>query len=160
MKIKMILAAGVLLFCGCASEPGFKGKGDLCGLVIDENNRPVRDFVVYNSCGARPSLTNETGIFVFYDLPSGDYYLSGEKKNFLKIEETFYRFNDRSKIIVLQTRSFNSVILNAEELLQLNQFDEAADLLKNVCCEANSPEEEFFEKYVAKIQEVKNEKVN
>ena len=133
MKIKMILAAGVLLFCGCASEPGFKGKGDLCGLVIDENNRPVRDFVVLSF---------------------------GRKEKLFKIEETFYRFNDRSKIIVLQTRSFNSVILNAEELLQLNQFDEAADLLKNVCCEANSPEEEFFEKYVAKIQEVKNEKVN
>ena len=154
-KSILLIFLSLLIFNGCASKPGFKGKGDLCGLVVDENNKPVRDFVVYNSSGGKPALTNETGIFVFYDLPSGDYFLSGEKKNYLRIKENFYRFNDRSKIIVLQTKSFNAVILNAQELLQLNQFEEASKLLQSVCCEDNSPEQQFFEKYIAKIEGVK-----
>ena len=150
-----------LQISSCASKPSFEGKSDLCGLVIDENNAPVKDFIV--SCkpadvktwGAKPVispvLTNESGLFVFYGLSSGQYYLSGEKTNYIRLEESLYRFDDRTKIICLQTKGFKAAVLSAEELLRLNQKKEAAALLGELCCEPGSPEEKFFKDYISKL---------
>ena len=149
-----------LLLISCASTPGFSGKGDLCGLVIDENNVPVRDFVV--NCRKengsslqeiRPVITNESGLFVFYGLLAGEYFLSGEKPGCLRILETPYHFNDRTKIICLQTKSFRASVLRAEELLRLGQPEEAGEVLGGICCETGSPEEIFFKNYIAKLKE-------
>ena len=121
---------------GCASRPAFEGKGDLCGLVVDENNKPVKDFVVYckpvnekfYSQPIRPVLTNASGLFVFYGLSSCEYLLSGSKNAYLKIEPVSYSFDDRTKIICIQTKSFKAAVLNAEELLKLGQKEEALKL--------------------------------
>lgn len=145
-------------FLGCASKPRFKGKGDLCGLVIDENNAPVNDFVVYCHSGdanvqvIQPVKTNESGLFVFYGITSGEYFLSGNKNNYLRIEKTAYRFDDRSKIICLQTKSLRAAIMSVEELLCLGQISEARKVLKNICCEEKSKEKKLlkaFEFYVS-----------
>ena len=74
-KLAVLISVTVLFF-SCASKPVFSGKGDLCGLVVDENSKPVKDFVIYcesKSAGkklaeVKPVLTNESGLFVFYDL--------------------------------------------------------------------------------------------
>ena len=160
-----------LFFTACATKPGFDGRGDLCGLVIDENNAPVKDFIVEVSpAGAatgklggtmippRPVLTNESGLFVFYGLPSGVYLLSGARTGYLRISENPYRFDDRTKIICLQTKSFRAAVLCAEELISLGQTEEAGEVLDGICCESGSPEEVFFKEYISKLKEVKNEK--
>ena len=144
------------LFLSCASKPRFEGKGDLCGLVIDENNRPVKDLVVY--CQAadekklftrpKPVLTNESGLFVFYGLPSGEYILSGEKNNYLKIKPLLYSFDDRSKIICLQTKSFKAALLNAEELIRLGQAEEAEEVLRGISCETDSVEKLYVQAFL------------
>lgn len=148
--MKKYLAIGfaftVFLFSSCVSKPKFEGKGDLCGMIIDENNHPVKDFIVVcNAKGVsaqviRPVATNESGIFVFYDLPSGRYSLSGEKKNYMKLSNTDYRFDDRSKIICLQVKSFRAAIENAEELIRLGEKDEAIKILDSISCERKSNE--------------------
>ena len=154
--IYVILPFICFSFFSCASKPSFTGKGDLCGLVIDENNTPVKEAVIY--CQAadekkllvhpKPVLTNESGLFVFYGLPSGDYILSGEKNNFLKIEPVFYSFNDRTKIICIQTKSFKAAVLNAEELLCLGQAEEAGKLLRGIVCEPDSAEALYIQSYL------------
>ena len=83
------------LFISCASKPGFNGEGDLCGLVIDENNRPVADFVVYSSNKDNPNqktsaLTNSSGLFVFQNTKAGTYYISGEKKNYTRLISIYF----------------------------------------------------------------------
>lgn len=148
--MKKYLAIGfaftVFLFSSCVSKPKFEGKGDLCGMIIDENNHPVKDFIVIcNAKGVsaqviRPVATNESGIFVFYDLPSGRYSLSGEKKNYMKLSNTDYRFDDRSKIICLQVKTFRAAIENAEELIRLGEKDEAIKILDSISCERKSNE--------------------
>ena len=35
-----------VFFISCKTMPRFKGEGDLCGLVVDENNEPVKDFLI------------------------------------------------------------------------------------------------------------------
>ncbi len=133
-------------FVACASKPRFQGNGDLCGLVIDENNQPVKDFIVYCKSAEKlqvikPVMTNESGLFVFYDLSSGRYFLTGEKTNYLKLNKTIYEFNDRSKIFCIQTKTFKGTIKESVELLHLGQKNEAALLLDSLCVQKNSPEE-------------------
>ena len=163
-KVFFLLVMCQLFFLSCASKPVFEGKADLCGLVIDENNAPVKDFIVYckaadmktwgNTPLITPVLTNESGLFVFYGLSSGEYLLSGEKTNYLRITSTSYSFNDRTKIICLQTKSFKASVLNAGEMLRLGQVAEAIAILRGISCEHNSQEEIFLKDYTAKLEEV------
>ena len=72
-----------LAFLSCKTIPRFKGQGDLCGLVVDENNEPVKDFLIYCKNEfevTSTALTNETGMFVIHGVPSGIYKISGKKK--------------------------------------------------------------------------------
>ena len=90
--------------------------------------------------------------FVFYGLSSGEYFLSGEKTNYLRIKSALYKFNDRTKIICLQTKSSKAAVLSTEELLRLGQKQEAAEVLRGLCCEPGSSEELFFNEYIAKLE--------
>jgi len=147
MKKFMILCiASGLFFLACASKPDFDGRGDLCGLIIDENNKPVKDFIVYCSSSGnyiQPVLTNESGLFVFPSLHSGEYKISGEKNNYLRIEKVVYRFNNRTNILCLQTKSFKAALLKAEELLYLGQTKAAMDVLEKISCEKKSPQQKL-----------------
>ena len=141
------------LFCACASKPGFQGNGDLCGLVIDENNQPVKDFTVYckskekKTQTIKPVLTNESGLFVFYDLPAGSYCITGEKTNYLRLNESVYDFYDRSKIFCIQTKTFHGTVKAVVELLHLGEKQDAALLLDSLCVPDNSPEEMIVDSY-------------
>ena len=152
-KIAGLILLICFLFAACASKPKFKGKGDLCGLVIDENNQPVKDFVVHCSSAdgqvqiINPVITNESGIFVFYDVNSGKYNLSGKKNNYLEIEKVSYSFDDRSKIICLQTKTINAAFAKAEELIRLGQPAEAGKILDGICCEPKSREKLLVKAY-------------
>lgn len=146
-----ILSINFVVFSGCASKPKFKGKGDLCGLIIDENNKPVKDFVVYCQSDdatlefVKPVLTNESGLFVFYDIPSGSYLISGEKNNYQKISRVQYRFDDRTKILCLQTKNFKAALLSVEELIKLGRTEDAENLLNEICCESDSLENQLIQ---------------
>ena len=153
LSLIIVIAAYCFIFSACASKPRFEGKADLCGLILDENNAPVKDFVV--NCAAsggkalaiRPVITNENGLFVFYGLPSGKYILSGQKNNYLRIKHVPYAFNDRAKIICLQTKTFKGAILSVEELLRLGQLLEAGKVLGDICCESKSREQLYLKAY-------------
>ena len=128
----LMLGSLLLLFSGCASKPEFEGKGDFCGIIIDEKNNPVKDCIVYcnspdrKKIPVKPVLTNESGLFVFYGITSGDYLISAEKNNYLKIKELPYCFNDRNKIFCIQMKSYKAALKDVEEMLVLGQKKEAA----------------------------------
>ena len=150
-------------FCvSCVSKPRFEGNGDLCGLVIDETNKPVKDFVVYcKSADVKlikisPVITNESGLFVFHNIPSGDYLISGNKNNFMQIKNTKYNFNDRSKIFCIQTKSFKNVLENVYELIYLGERERASALLDSIIVEDKSYESliiMFYRFFIAKTTE-------
>ena len=50
----------------------------------------------------------------------------------------FYRFNNRTNILCLQTKTFKEALLKAEELLYLGQNKAAIELLDKISCEKNS----------------------
>lgn len=162
IKFLIFIFISILFFSGCASSPKFSGEGDLCGLIIDENNKPVKDFVVRccnkNLQSEKPVITNESGLFVFNDVPSGNYLLWGEKLNYLRIPKTTYKFNDRSKIICLQTKSFKASLLQAEDLIALDQTEEAEKLINDICYESKSYEAQIIQAYKFFITKSEKEK--
>ncbi|MBR1638350.1 MAG: carboxypeptidase regulatory-like domain-containing protein [Treponema sp.] len=125
----------ILLFQGCASSPKFLGKGNLCGLVIDENNRPVKDAVITCWKGAvciQSAMTNENGIFTFYDISSGFYELSGEKMDYELLDRIKYRFSDSGNIFCCQMSSVNHVLESAEKKLLCGNIKEMIEILDSV----------------------------
>ena len=75
----------ICMFLSCTSKPRFTGNADLCGLVVDEQNKPVKGFVIRAFCGMsgmKSAVTNENGIFVIENVPSGKIMISGEKTNY------------------------------------------------------------------------------
>lgn len=165
-----LLFTGAFIFflISCASKPHFEGQGDLCGIIIDENNKPVKDFIVYCKASDKkvsaknpgPVKTNESGLFVIYGVPSGDYLLSGSKNNYLSIDPVLYSFEDRTRIICLQTRSYKSAILRAEELIGMGQIKEAESLIAKINCEKDSREELYIKFYQFLLSEDKDNRVS
>lgn len=131
------------LFLSCVSKPGFEGYGDLCGMIIDENNRPVKNFIVYYSkepAVHKSAVTNESGIFVFHRVPSGKTVISGEKKNYTKLEKTEYQFYRRSDIICFQIMSLKKAVNEVEALAGRGEIKAALELLEQISCEKKTDE--------------------
>lgn len=148
-----IMESFLLLFSSCVSKPEFEGKGDLCGIIIDENNNPVKNCIVYcnspdkKKIPVKPVLTNESGLFVFSGITSGDYFISTEKNNYLRIKALPYCFNDRNKIFCIQMKSCKAALKQVEEMLVLGQKKEASSLLDDICCEKNTKLHMYIKAY-------------
>lgn len=143
MKIRGFIwkVAVLLLFMGCKTTPKFEGRGDLCGLVIDDFNNPVSGFVVTcrnNLNLSKNALTNESGFFVFTDLPSDVYFISGHKENYVELKEVEYAFFDRSKIFCCQILNADSAFDKVENLILLENYQECMELLESIHCEKPS----------------------
>lgn len=156
MKIRKVFLKLSLLFLfaflivSCATKPKFTGNADLCGLVVDENNRPVKGFIIHASCGLsgmRSAVTNENGIFVIENVPSGKIVISGEKKNYSKLSNVNYQFINRTDILCCQIKSIRSVIKLVDELLERDEIQSACNLLDNVACEKKSVEWALIQSY-------------
>ena len=149
------------MILSCATKPKFSGNADLCGLVVDENNRPVKGFVIRAFCGIsgiKSALTNENGIFVIENVPSGKIVISGEKKNYLKLSDANYQFINRSDIFCCQVKSVKAVINLVDELLMRDENQLALDLLDNVSCEKKSMEWRVVQSYKFFLTESKHKK--
>ena len=110
----------LLFFNSCASKPKFCGNGNLCGLIVDERNRPVCDAVVHcwkNSVCLQTVMTNSNGVFTFFDLPSGAYEISAEKKDYACLDKTSYRFADSDNLFCCQMNTIDFVLECAEKQL-------------------------------------------
>jgi len=154
------LLLSILCF-SCASHPDFEGYGDLCGMIIDEKNQPVDNFVVYYSKAPflnKSTVTNESGIFVFHNVPSGQSVISGEKKNFSRLKDSDYYFCDRSDIICFQVNSIKAVINEVDPLIKAGDKKKAYMLLDNVSCEEASEEWILIESYKFFLTESQDKK--
>ena len=156
----MKLKKGLLQFCllilfvclisACATKPKFSGNADLCGLIVDENNRPIKDFIIRAFCGMssiKSAVTNENGIFVIENVPSGKITISGEKKNYSKISNVNYLFINRSDIFCYQAKSVKAVIKHVDELIMRDEIETACNLLDTVICDKKTMEWGLVQSY-------------
>lgn len=146
MKNKKIIFWGfatLLLFSSCRTLPKFKGEGDLCGLIVDENNTPVKEFVVYckNDFETNTALSDESGMFVIHGVSSDVYKISGQKKNYVKLENEEFLFTDRSKIFCCQVESIDGAFKTVEELLLRGEKKKAEALLDKLYYDKKTPQD-------------------
>ena len=146
MKNKKIIFwgfAALMLFSSCRTLPKFKGEGDLCGLIVDENNAPVKEFVVYckNDFETNTALTDESGMFVIHGVSSDVYKISGQKKNYVKLENEEFLFTDRSKIFCCQVESIDGAFKTVEELLLRGEKKKAEALLDKLYYDKKTPQD-------------------
>ncbi len=133
---RSIQVAGFLLliymFCAasCSSTPDTlqSGKNPLTGMVYDNEGRPVQGARVEID-GEEAALTDLNGRFVTPPLSSGQHSLSLKKPGY---EETRTTVDFTSALEVLYTRmaSFESLMKEAEELLDADKAEEALILLE------------------------------
>lgn len=139
-KLNLYLCAAVLLFSACASKPKFEGIGDLCGLIVDEKNRPVSDFVVYCNQDLtlfQSAVTNSNGIFVIHNVPSGNYYFTGQKDGYAKLKEQYF-FSNRTDIFCCQLKSLDGVFETVEQLVSRGELENARLILEEISCSEKS----------------------
>src|SRR5688572_17280876 len=79
------LAACALFLIGCSGTGGGGGgedfRGEVMGIIFDEEGLPVRDAHVYFDGGgsnSRSTRTNSNGVYVLTDMPTGDHIIRVE----------------------------------------------------------------------------------
>lgn len=159
MRVLIYLEVIFLLFinAGCASKPSGYGAGNLCGLMVDENNKPVKNAIV--SCWKGPVciesvMTNENGVFTFYNLPSvglGSLKIIGKKNGYANFLKEHCSASDYRQILCCQMLSLDSVLDLVEEKYLCGNFEECIDLLEKVSAEKRSREENVLLYYKASV---------
>ena len=125
------------IFLSCASNPRFKGSGDFCGMVVDEKNEPVseylinfwRDGILFGS-----ALTNNSGIFVLQNLPSGKYSLDGQKENYSDIRNLKVDFCFRDKFLCCSVFSADGMFDHLRSLIKIEAYDDALKEINLLRC--------------------------
>lgn len=140
----VLIALSSLAFFSCASTK-FEGKAALVGRVCDMQGNPVPNYHLFlgNSCSA---LTDAGGMFVFRDVPSDSYRLTGGGNGWCALEHEFY-FHDVKSIVCIEVESLDDLFHELSVLLDDKKFAEAHELLEKnkkyneenelfICCEA------------------------
>ena len=142
-KVFLLSVTMSLFLLSCKTLPGFKGQGDLCGLIVDENNAPVKEFVIYckSDLETKTALTDESGMFVIHGMTSDAYKISGHKKNYVKLEDEEFLFTDRSKIFCCQVESIEGAFKTVEELLLRGEKKKAEELLSQLYYDKKTPQD-------------------
>ena len=132
-----------VIFLSCKTLPKFKGDADLCGLIVDENNTPVKDFVIYckTDFETNTALTDESGMFVIHGVSSDVYTISGMKKNYAKLENEQFLFTDRSKIFCCQVESIEGAFKTVEEYILRGEKKKAEEVLDSLYYDKKTPQE-------------------
>ena len=132
-----------VFFISCKTLPKFKGQADLCGLIVDENNAPVKDFVIYckTDLETNTALTDESGMFVIHGVSSDVYKISGKKKNYAMLENEEFLFTDRSKIFCCQVESIEGAFKTVEQFLLRGEKKKAEKLLDSLWYDKKTPQE-------------------
>lgn len=122
-----------MLFVSCKSVPA--ENRNLTGMVVDEKNRPVSEFVL--TCKdekgkeVATAITGENGMFVFYDVGYGDYLISGKKPYFTRIENEKYTFSKQSDFCACQIMTFEEALMSFYRLLPTKP-EEAKRILDSI----------------------------
>ena len=132
-----------VIFLSCKTLPKFKGDADLCGLIVDENNTPVKDFVIYckTDFETNTALTDESGMFVIHGVSSDVYTISGMKKNYAKLENEQFLFTDRSKIFCCQVESIEGAFKTVEQYILRGERKKAEEVLDSLYYDKKTPQE-------------------
>lgn len=135
-RILILICTGLFLV-GCKSAPVKKEVSDFCGIVIDENNMPVENFVIQVNGKTelkKTGVTNSEGIFVVSDVNTGIVKISGFKDGYAVYENSEVEFFDRTKMFCIQVNSCNVILDKVEKYISLGEMEKAEKELSEIYC--------------------------
>lgn len=114
-------------FLSCKTVSQLSDATVLYGLIIDENNQPVKNASIsyINDSGAKTVYSNERGVFQFEDIHYGRYDFVVEKTGYEIKNVDNLNFFDRRRIICFQLTSKISFFNKIDALFKNNQFEKA-----------------------------------
>ncbi len=138
-KIRIFCVMMGLLFAagswtGCRSTITGSGDSSLVILVIDENNRAVKDFsvVLENASLYGSGTTNSQGICSFTGIDKKDYFLSGYKNGFTRLTDIPVKLEKNGDILCFSILSEACVFEKVLSLYEKNKFTEGLSLLRTL----------------------------
>lgn len=137
MKICLIFF-NFIFFISCKSVPVKRELSNLCGLVIDENNNPIKDVVVTvrtAELGKKNAISNASGIFVINDIKLGNLKVECKKEGFSIYEDKNFKFYDRNKILCIKICSADFVLEKVLKNIETDDFENAEKNLKSIFLE-------------------------
>lgn len=152
IKVYVISIIALISFNSCKTSECIYKSGTLCGVVVDENNKPVQDFLITcnsQSCSKQSAVTNESGIFVFPQVNTGKYFIEGSKFNYAKIAKNEYEFYDSSSLICIQVMSLNEILKTVDSFIKVGEFEKGVNLLNSVKVKTGSLSEIIYLCYAA-----------
>lgn len=152
-------------FVSCASNPKTVFQtGDFCGLIVDENNRPIKEFIleVNNQFKGGTYVTNNNGIFVVPSMETGKIFIKGKKKGYTILNEEVNFLADQN-LFCWQIKSMSGVLDDILVYVRTEQYRKALEHLQTVAaCDDENVKSEInkLEKKLRKKikEERKNEK--
>lgn len=151
----------VFMLLSCKTVPVKPESADLCGVVIDEKNQPVEDFVVCVKgvdAVTKYGITDSKGMFVIDDLKTGNLELSGYKNGYARYENYEYKFYKRANVFCLQVNSADAILDKVEKLIKNRELKKAEEELSEIYCHQNRILKSVIREYKKIIEELKNEK--
>ena len=133
----------IFALVSCASSPKFHGNGDFCGMVVDEKNQPVSEYLITCSKAGGglcmgSTLTNQSGIFVIQNLSAGKYSLEGHKNNYTELRNLKVDFCFRDKFLCCSVLSADGLFERVNSLIKTGDFDGAKKQLELLCFQRGS----------------------
>ena len=114
-------------------------------LIVDENDRAVKDFEVllYRNKKIIPDFenhisTNKNGLCIFYNIPGGEYDVSAQKGGYTKITSEKLNFENRSELYCYRVYSADFILEQTEQFYKKSEYQKALELLETICSDDNT----------------------
>ena len=140
LLIFFILIINYFVLSGCVTKEHCVKSNNLSGIIVDENNRPISNYQVI--CGSNPinkktTFTNNSGIFVFTDVPIGKNIISGQKNNYGKIENKEFNFDGGSSMLCCQVSSLQELLSQIDRYIINREYEKALNIIEQISVEEN-----------------------
>ena len=126
-----------LFAAGCRSTKAISNKGDssLVILVIDENNRAVKDFslVLENKKRCGKGTTNAQGMCSFNGIAKKDFLLNGQKSGYTKLSSVPVKMEQNGEVQCFSVLSEAGVFERVLNYYEQGRFVEGLTLLDTLC---------------------------
>lgn len=140
-ELRQMLA--ILMFvnvlASCATLRNNSASADLTILILDENDKALTDYEIFlqpeksvKEKDRSSAFTNKSGFGLFYQLPLGQYIITGKKEGYTAIEEGPLLYKEETDLFCYRVYSASFILLQAEELYKKEQYQKALDLLQRL----------------------------
>ena len=134
----------IFVFAGCRTTKAVSGSGNstLVIMIVDENNNAVGDYCLTLSAAdgtnkTEQRLTASDGFCVFQAMQPGNYYLSGEKSIYTKIDKTLISVSDKGEVFCFGVTTGKGVFQRVNALYDSGMYKQGINCLEQLDYEQN-----------------------